>query len=520
MNATRPVGVFCLLVLSLSALLCGCSEVQFSTFVVLPDEVVAIDVNPQVIKADAADIKLLLQAAKDGLLTDFSGRVTASYRNYDGSISSVDLEPVAGDSVAVSEKQKVFPLAFESQFESLALSVSLKSGKSEDNKSIVVVRSLLPDDDTDGDGLPNYWELMNNLDPENSAGDNGASGDPDGDGLTNIVEFALGTDPWKADTDDDGMPDDWEHAEGFDPLDRSDAFIDSDDDGLANLVEYQNGCDPWNADTDGDGFTDGEELFCCSSPTDPFDQPMVDDGLGVKQDVNVVYSGRLGSAINLQADFFGKKPSQLFNSLDEATKFSDLKYVLADYSFPGGLMVDGKKIFRLWEIVPLALNDNQPRLNINLKGECYDENGDVWDLILSPDLLMDVRLYAMLGDDRVHQAKTYVFDLYLNEVNPAPLVNGRYRWDWGGLSFPLGIEIKADGQLVSKYSSNPGGSAVFMAEAWGGVGSLSYQWYKDGEPISGAVNAELLLTGVTEADEGIYSCRVFDLSGKSCDSCE
>jgi hypothetical protein len=40
--------------------------------------------------------------------------------------------------------------------------------------------------DTDGDGLPNDWEVRKGLDPEN-AGD-GAT-DPDGDGYTNLERY-------------------------------------------------------------------------------------------------------------------------------------------------------------------------------------------------------------------------------------------------------------------------------------------------------------------------------------------
>lgn len=49
--------------------------------------------------------------------------------------------------------------------------------------------------DSDGDGLPDDWELANGLDPLSGSGDNGANGDPDHDGFTNLQEFLAGTNP-------------------------------------------------------------------------------------------------------------------------------------------------------------------------------------------------------------------------------------------------------------------------------------------------------------------------------------
>ena len=49
--------------------------------------------------------------------------------------------------------------------------------------------------DSDGDGLPDYWEIANRLDPNNPDGENGAFGDKDGDGIPNILEFLADFDP-------------------------------------------------------------------------------------------------------------------------------------------------------------------------------------------------------------------------------------------------------------------------------------------------------------------------------------
>src|SRR5205823_3900651 len=62
------------------------------------------------------------------------------------------------------------------------------------------------------------------------------------------------------DSDNDGIPDDYEIAHGLNPNNPVDALEDPDHDGLTNLQEYQLGTDMNNADSDGDGIKDGDEV--------------------------------------------------------------------------------------------------------------------------------------------------------------------------------------------------------------------------------------------------------------------
>ncbi|DAC11125.1 MAG TPA: hypothetical protein D7I09_01580, partial [Candidatus Poseidoniales archaeon] len=102
--------------------------------------------------------------------------------------------------------------------------------------------------------------------------------DWDGDGLTNAEEQSQGTNMNNADSDGDGLPDGWEVANGLNPTSGGDANADPDGDGLSNAAEYAKGTNPNNSDTDGDGKADNVDQF----PTDPNDGEYSDsDGDGI-----------------------------------------------------------------------------------------------------------------------------------------------------------------------------------------------------------------------------------------------
>jgi uncharacterized protein (DUF1800 family) len=68
------------------------------------------------------------------------------------------------------------------------------------------------------------------------------------------------------DTDDDGMPNQWEDTYLFNKNSNADALLDADTDGLKNREEYLAGTNPKLADTDGDGINDKLETTEGSSP--------------------------------------------------------------------------------------------------------------------------------------------------------------------------------------------------------------------------------------------------------------
>jgi YD repeat-containing protein len=102
----------------------------------------------------------------------------------------------------------------------------------------IFVSSDNPTADHNGNGLYDLWELIHfghlNADPD---------ADPDNDDLTNREESPHGTDPNNPDTDGDGMPDGWEVAKELDPL-VGNADDDTDEDGMTNREEYIADTDP------------------------------------------------------------------------------------------------------------------------------------------------------------------------------------------------------------------------------------------------------------------------------------
>lgn len=126
-------------------------------------------------------------------------------------------------------------------------------------------------------GQKYFYRLKYTLESNYTAG---ATGDLDGDALSNLAEITAGTDPFEPDTDGDGMPDGWEMLYNLNPLSNEDANLDSDPgggDNLTNYQEYQRGTNPTNRDSDDDGLNDYDEVFVYG--THPNSSDTDDDGL-------------------------------------------------------------------------------------------------------------------------------------------------------------------------------------------------------------------------------------------------
>ncbi len=132
---------------------------------------------------------------------------------------------------------------------------------------------VYPTVDTDGDGLPDAWEMAKLGTLAQGAADNIS----DTDTLTNIQEYTFGTNPAATDTDSDGASDSAEanRLVSGSPAPTNPTLADTDGDGLPDGAETHtgtlvsaadSGTNPLAADTDGDTFNDYIEIARSSDP--------------------------------------------------------------------------------------------------------------------------------------------------------------------------------------------------------------------------------------------------------------
>jgi len=123
------------------------------------------------------------------------------------------------------------PTAFS--FYSTAMDSDMRRNSFFDNFQILKLPDIGADEfvDTDNNGVADWGVSL--------------SSDFDGDGLTGAQESIAGTDPYRADTDNDWMDDAYEVAQALAPV-RDDTLEDKDGDGVLNLFEYMLGTQAGN----------------------------------------------------------------------------------------------------------------------------------------------------------------------------------------------------------------------------------------------------------------------------------
>ncbi|MCB1054976.1 MAG: Ig-like domain-containing protein, partial [Acidobacteria bacterium] len=195
-------------------------------------------------------------------------QLTATVTRPDGSTEDVTAS-LAGTTYTTSSAALISVDA-DGLVTALASGNVLITATHEGTLAVLMVRALVSAD-SDADGLPDDYEVAHGLDPNNPAD---ALGDPDRDGLSVIDEFLAGLDP-------------------FDP--------DSDADGLLDGEEVNStGTDPLRFDTDGDGVSDGLEVQVGSDPLDPLSVDLAGLLIGIEAapaaDFTLVFDTAIGEA--------------------------------------------------------------------------------------------------------------------------------------------------------------------------------------------------------------------------------
>lgn len=232
--------------------------------------------------------------------------------------------------------------------------------------------------DPDKDGLSNYEEYLNGSDPNNNDTDNDGILDGEEANWTG-GEDGFVTNATNNDTDGDYIPDKWEVDNGLNPT-IDDSYEDPDNDFLVNIEEYKNQIDydginftdPWNEDTDGDGIKDGTEtkVFFTDPTTNDTDRDGMPDGWETGYGLDPLIDDR-----NLDYDQDGYDFDSNGTIYGEEN-FTNLEEYL-NGTKPNNKDTDNDLMFDGWEVwYEFNPNDNRDAdLDFDNDGFDYDNNG-------------------------------------------------------------------------------------------------------------------------------------------------
>ena len=221
----------------------------------------------------------------------------------------------------------------------------------------------------DGDRLPGFYEETIGFNPGIADSDNTrTAANEAGNGITDgyekldgklpaFVKYRLGADPFRIDTDNDTLTDEFELLKlglltnvtsadsDYDGV--TDANEDADNDGLSNFVEQTRGTDPLLADSDGDSLTDPDEITRGTNPVlKDSDNDALDDDSEVRLGTNPLVADSNGNSVpdgnetfTSNKQFFGTSLELSVTGLGDAAKRASVSNVNYTHLIPNTVLV-------------------------------------------------------------------------------------------------------------------------------------------------------------------------------------
>lgn len=249
-------------------------------------------------------------------------------------------------------------------------------------------------------------------------------------GATDSQQFVVGDS--SGDTDQDGMPDDWEQNYNLNPFDPTDAEDDGDNDDLNNLDEYLNNTDPKNPDTDGDEISDGEEV---NYGTDPIKSESIDIQLRAK-DVIVSLTGNNRIFVEVRNRFCKFKEVQFeFSGLNPdwyTVDKSDQNFILIPF---------GRRIVTVQLHLPEDCNIPTEKYPFHVKaswaqqGQIID-SGDDGNLIVTPN----PNIYPLAIPRNTRLAGNTLFAAWKTDIPATSIIKYRKLGDEEYIEVPVATD--------------------------------------------------------------------------------
>ncbi len=305
------------------------------------------------------------------------------------------------------------------------------------------------------------------------------------DGLNNVIQLPFSF--VAKDSDNDGLADSYELANGLDPHDANDANLDADNDGLTNLEEFELGTNTNSNDSDGDGILDGDDAY----PTN--DQRWTDtdtDGDGVTDDVETLLGLDINSNLDVWQDADNDGRPLYFerlNNSDESLKDNDV-FKSVDESVENLVRlayVDAQHLF---------VDDNTLASLVSQLN-----NGDTNIALLYSDLLTDYQLAQMGFIGRVYKA------VMMRDAEAGGAAHYRKRLNTGLSRLAVVTGFVNSNEFQNRYGSLSNGEFVELVyrnvmNRQADAGGYNY-WL--GRLDSGASSRADMMLGFVESNEYI-----------------